>query len=242
MISVHHPEYDYFRANPDRLVRGQKLGLEIKTAGIRQANKWGDPADPDAIIPAHYRAQAQWYMGVLDYPRWDVAVSIGGAFPLIFHLTRDDEFIAELQAIAHNFWNNNVLANEPPTVDGSLDCQQYYSEKYRTTAVDVRSATKAEERAMRQYREVLAEEKDIAQRKAVLRNRLLARMGDARKITSERYGSITATAGKPSIRTDWKSLANGMLERMSEEMKKKLISSHSNLIEPVRSLRPYFIE
>lgn len=68
------------RATPDRLVLGAvapfvpERGLEAKTVGSRNADKWGPHGSQD--IPVEYWVQVVWYMHVTGLPRWDVAVWI----------------------------------------------------------------------------------------------------------------------------------------------------------------------
>ena len=59
---VQHPADEWMLATPDRLVDARR-GLELKTAGMHMASRWGEP--PDGVIPDEYYAQVQWYMGIL---------------------------------------------------------------------------------------------------------------------------------------------------------------------------------
>lgn len=107
-----HKEYPFMLANVDRLIIGQKAGLECKTAGQYSADDWA------MGIPEHYKAQVQHYMAVTGYDTWYVAVLIGGQEFKHFKITRDEQFIKELIKAEVDFWNK-VQTKTPPPLDGS---------------------------------------------------------------------------------------------------------------------------
>ena len=59
-----HSEYPFMLADVDRLIVGKEnglIGLECKTASPYSADKW-----KDGKVPAHYLAQCDHYMAVLN--------------------------------------------------------------------------------------------------------------------------------------------------------------------------------
>ncbi|MFD1206676.1 YqaJ viral recombinase family protein [Sporosarcina contaminans] len=109
-----HPEYPWMLANVDRLIVGKREGLECKTASEYLKGDWEGEE-----IPAAYLLQIQHYMAVTGYKAWYIAVLIGGNKFLYKRIERDEEIINYLITIEKDFWLNNVLAEEPPTFDGS---------------------------------------------------------------------------------------------------------------------------
>ena len=98
-------------ASPDALVVGEPEGLEIKTAGSDQSEKWDDG------VPLRYMVQVQHQMMVTGWQRWHLAVLIGGNDPRRFEIQRDDVFIAELERACGAFWRR-VLTGDPPPLEG----------------------------------------------------------------------------------------------------------------------------
>lgn len=112
---IFHPDYDFAAATPDRLIKGQQRGLEVKTAGISQARLWADGQVPDA-----YLIQVAWYQFVtrLRDP-WDIATLIGGNSFRIVPIEYSEGLGDQLLNIAGEFWTNHVLTGIPPEVEDS---------------------------------------------------------------------------------------------------------------------------
>src|SRR5690606_17643309 len=68
---------------------------------------------------AQYIVQVQHYMAVTGAKAWWLAVLIGGQRFVHKRIERDDELIQQLIEIERDFWENHVLANVPPELDGS---------------------------------------------------------------------------------------------------------------------------
>ena len=121
---LQHDEYEFMIADIDREIVGQiyingegekiKAGLECKTASEYKKDEWKDDE-----IPMEYLIQCQHYMAVTGYDAWVIAVLIGGNKFFYKVIERDDEFIEMLIKTEQDFWNNHVLANVMPPVDGS---------------------------------------------------------------------------------------------------------------------------
>ncbi|MDD3655002.1 MAG: YqaJ viral recombinase family protein [Desulfotomaculaceae bacterium] len=107
-----HKDLPFMIANIDRLVTGQRAGLECKTAGQYTADDWA------MGVPEYYQAQVQHYMAVTGYPVWFVAVLIGGQEFKYYKITRDNYFIRQLIEAETEFWNM-VETRTPPPVDGT---------------------------------------------------------------------------------------------------------------------------
>lgn len=109
-----HPKHPFMLANVDRLVVGEKTGLECKTASEYLRDQWKDEE-----IPASYLLQCQHYMAVTGYKNWYIAVLIGGNKFIYKKVERDEELIEYLIDIESTFWNDHVLKEIPPEFDGS---------------------------------------------------------------------------------------------------------------------------
>lgn len=122
---LQHKDYPFMLANVDRLVIGEKAGLECKTASEYKLKLW----DEDKV-PQEYILQCQWYMAVTGLPKWYIAVIIGGNKFVTKEVEKDEELIDYLIEIAKNFWENHVMKNIPPSVDGSSACTLLLNELY----------------------------------------------------------------------------------------------------------------
>lgn len=111
---LQHPEYPWMLANVDRLIVGEKIGLECKTASEYFKKEWGDEE-----VPTAYILQCQHYMAVTGYEAWWIAVLIGGNKFVYKKIEREEELIQYIIDIEKSFWQNHVEKNEPPMFDGS---------------------------------------------------------------------------------------------------------------------------
>ena len=205
--TVRHPSSAIALATPDRIatVAGEDRLLEIKTANIRQLDKWGEEDD---AVPEQYLAQVQWTMACVGLQSADLAVLLAGDTFRVYHLKRDLELESMLLEAAERFWRDHVQTRTPPPVDGSPSCTAWLRERFQadkgailpadieTTLIASRfdAARKAEEKAAAEL--------------AAAKNELLARMAavGAEKIVGDRWRcSYSLTKG--ATKTDWEAVA-----------------------------------
>jgi putative phage-type endonuclease len=122
-------EYPFMLANVDRLISGENMGLECKTASAYNADKWtGDS------VPSHYEIQCHHYMAVTGAEAWYLAVLIMGREFKYKRIDRDEELIQNLIAIEREFWEGHVLTGNMLDPDGS-DISNEVINRYFPTAV-----------------------------------------------------------------------------------------------------------
>lgn len=122
-------EYPFMLANVDRLISGENMGLECKTASAYNSDKWtGDS------VPAHYEIQCHHYMAVTGAESWYLAVLIMGREFKYKMIDRDEELIQNLITIEREFWEEHVLTGNMPDPDGS-DISNEVINRYFPTAV-----------------------------------------------------------------------------------------------------------
>ncbi len=112
-------------ADFDRLIIGQKAGLECKTVSPYAGEQWKDEK-----IPLHYQLQVQHYLAVSGFDCWYVAALILGQEFLIRKIVRDEELIKDLITIEERFWNENVVKRIMPEPDGSKNCYEQIAKMY----------------------------------------------------------------------------------------------------------------
>ena len=106
-------KYPWMLASVDRMIVGERAGLECKTTTEFNKSIWGD--NSALGIPIAYYCQVQWYMTVLGYPKWYIACLIGGQTYVWKEIPRDDIFIGELIMKSGIFWDcvKNDICPEP---------------------------------------------------------------------------------------------------------------------------------
>jgi putative phage-type endonuclease len=120
-----HPEYSFMHANIDRDVVGEKALLECKTTNAFNADSW-----EGEHVPPAYICQLQHYMACLDYEKAYIAVLIGGQKFVWKEVERDDEFIEMMIEAEKYFWEENVLKELPPEIDGSKSAAELLNKMY----------------------------------------------------------------------------------------------------------------
>lgn len=112
-------------ADFDRLIVGQRAGLECKTVSPYSSDKWADDH-----IPLHYQMQVQHYLAVSGFDCWYVAALILGKELIIRRIDRDEELISYLTTIEERFWREHVEARIPPEPDGTKSCSEQIARMY----------------------------------------------------------------------------------------------------------------
>ena len=114
-------------ADFDRLIVGEKAGLECKTVSPYSADKWSD-----GKIPMHYQMQLQHYLAVSGYDCWYIAALIFGRDFIIRKIERDEELINNLIVIEENWWKKHIVENTIPEPDGSTAYTKLLNEYYHS--------------------------------------------------------------------------------------------------------------
>lgn len=121
----YNEQHPHMLADFDRLIVGQRAGLECKTVSPYNANKWDD-----GKIPIHYQMQVQHYLAVSGFDCWYIAALILGTGFVIRRIDRDEELIRYLIAIEEHFWKNNVIGRIMPDPDGSNGYSEILKKQY----------------------------------------------------------------------------------------------------------------
>lgn len=169
-----HDDYPYMLANVDRLVNGERAGLEIKTANGFKAKAWEGDEIPDA-----YYLQCQWYLFVTGLEKWYIACLIGGQRFVWKEIPRNEDDIKALRNAAQFFWEVNVQTNVAPDLDGSDGTTEalgaMYNKPIDSSVVNLPSAAQA---AIETLDQLAVTEKIIAEQKAQAQNVLKAQLGN----------------------------------------------------------------
>lgn len=170
--TVRDREEPFLLANVDRMIVGDDAGLECKTCSAYKAREWDDDKVPDS-----YYVQCQHYMLVTGLPRWYIACLIGGQHYVWKAIERNEDDIAALLEAERGFWRH-VKDCTPPAVDGSDSCSEALAERFRGGAQNIITLSEADQRAVRELRELEESKKQIEYRMEELKNQIKASMGD----------------------------------------------------------------
>lgn len=105
--SKRHP---FMLAHPDRLVTGERRGLELKMRV--SGHGWGQEGTDQ--VPDDVLLQCQHYMAVHGYQEWDVLAFIGGTGTQLYHIRRDPQIVRQLVDAEGEFWHRVETGNPPP--------------------------------------------------------------------------------------------------------------------------------
>ena len=99
-----HPEHPFMRVTPDRIVKGRKKILEVKSTAISM----GD------TIPDYYLCQVMYQMYVTGIHEAELIYIQGGLTFGRFIVEYDEAFAEFLAGEVTRFWNENVLGMKEP--------------------------------------------------------------------------------------------------------------------------------
>lgn len=112
-----HPLYSFMLADVDYFVRlpdGETAILEIKTTNYNATDAWWQ--DGREAVPPYYEAQGRHYMAVMDADRVFFCCLYGNTEDesIIREIRRDMAYEQEMVYLEQYFWENHVLAKNPP--------------------------------------------------------------------------------------------------------------------------------
>lgn len=198
-----HPDYDYMRATPDRVVRGRKKLLECKTTLT--------DVDTDDIFP-HWIAQCQYQMYVTGIHDVDLAWLVKGRYFGYENIQYDAEFAEFIAERVKEFWNDCVIGGKEPELISAEDFATKGSDPGKN--VDADDKALGEILSLRKLNEIMSRDEAEADS---LKNGIKLYMGEAESISFE--GKVLAT---------WKSGSRGRTFRLKDKNIDELINKEDN--------------
>jgi predicted phage-related endonuclease len=229
---------DIWRCTPDFDVLDDSAapGLEVKTAGLRMASRWGETGSDE--IPEHYLVQVQAYLELLDAPAWHVAALIGGQERRDYRVVRDRDLGAAIREAGERFWRDHVVPERPP-VDGSDQCREAIARLLPRADGVLRAASEAELGLVSAWREARLVAEGAEAEAAELGNRVRMAIAEADGIIGP-FGKIYFKNVKGRTTTDYRGIAMEYLATLAPHQVADLLARYQTTGEPTRSLRPYF--
>lgn len=185
MMSYGIAEIPYLRGHIDRILIGEKAGLECKTTSAWNRTDY----DSGNIPPAHY-AQCQFYMLVTGFDHWYYAVKRDNRQFYVQCVDRDDEFIRNMIDACAEFWND-VQTGTAPAVDGSESTTETLSRLHGADqAKDDQYTIRLGEDAVGDLNEatkIKKLESELKKERAVYENQIRKLIGDYQHATAGDY-------------------------------------------------------
>lgn len=171
----------WMAANPDATVLpgngvAEEYGLECKST--RSEDGFGKSGSD--ILPVEYQLQGHWYMACTGFKRWDFAVffTISDEFRW-YTIERDDDVLKNIVDRCRDWWDEHIVAGNPPPIDWSDSASEYLRSKFPVPKSPLREAMTAEISLSNQIHdlqdEISAKEKELK----AMKNRLIESIGDA---------------------------------------------------------------
>lgn len=167
-------ENPFMLANIDRMVVGEKAGLECKTVNAYNSDKWKDGA-----VPEHYQIQCHHYMMVTGAKHWYIAAVILGVGFVYHKIERDEELIAYLSHMETKFWTEHVLKRVIPTPDGSMACDEVLSRYYPNAVTEKTVEIKEFEEKLKRREELMELLEKMEQEKKQIEQEIKLEMKDS---------------------------------------------------------------
>ena len=190
---------EWLLANVDRLVVGEKAGLECKTANGFAGKEWEDDKVPDS-----YYLQCQHYMMATGCEKWYIACLIGGNHFVYKEIPRNEDDITSLYAAEKAFWTVNVKGGIMPEVDGSDSCTAALRERFPGGSAEEVTLPDAAIGILDNLDQLKETKKDIEGQIGKAQNEICAMLGDCevgyageRKVTwKTQAGRVTVNSKK----------------------------------------------
>jgi putative phage-type endonuclease len=198
-----HPEHDWWAGIPDRAVKGQPLGLEIKTAGWRARDKWGTPGTDE--IPDYYHTQGAWYIPLLGAEAMDFPVLFSGQEYAEYTIRRDLELEGLLMEAAERFIRDALDKNIAPEMREPVSADRYIRARFPQNTRPLVQADPELTKVIAELRDARSALAIAEKREALLTAKVKAAIGDADGVASE-LGNLTWKTAKGRASLDAKAL------------------------------------
>lgn len=191
----------FMLADVDRMIVGENVGLECKTASPYMADHWRDDN-----IPLSYLIQCYHYMSVCNADAWYIAVVIYGKDFKYYRIERDDEAIELIIRIEKDFWYNHIIPKVLPDPDGSKTADSAIAERFKESQ-DITIPLSGFNERLQRRQELINVIDHMEREKRQIDQELKLYLGDAEVAENDQY------------RVSWRNISRNSLDekRLKEE-------------------------
>jgi len=147
--------YPWAHANVDRMVVGERAGLECKTTSTLNLKRF-----KGGEFPSEYYCQCVHYLAITGYDRWYLAVLVLGREFYTYTIERDQSEIDSLMAAEKEFWTM-VESGNPPGFTGAESEEKTLETLYGPETDPGMIDLVGMDSALRRYQEAAAQIKHI---------------------------------------------------------------------------------
>ena len=224
LLELWHPEFDYLGGHLDGIVYsrdGIVVGFaDAKTTSFMRQKEWGDAGTDD--IPQEYHFQFAHYSELLRlklgraFPCY-VPVVIGGQDDRVFKVEHSEAMVADLYPILHEFWNDYVLAQVPPSAEPTELGKKALSKLYPADTGEVIETDDQLTKEAKFLKTAKQETKEAEAVQVASENRIKDRMESASRLEGDKW-YITWKKNKDGKNVDWEAIARRMAADIQEEL------------------------
>lgn len=205
------PRFDarrpWMRGTPDALCQEGARGVDAKFASWHQAHLWGPTVDE---IPERVYLQAVWYMALMDFEVWDIALLVEGAFR-IYTVLRDRDVEERVIATVEAWYQRYLVGDERPPLGRSPAAKEWLRHRYPVhKRPDLRTATAEEARLLDDYVAIRGALCGLTEQREAMEFQLEEAIGE-REGLEWPDGKFTWRKTKDGRTTDWESMAIGLM-------------------------------
>lgn len=167
-------------------------GVEVKThqwfaaRAIYERKDNGVPID----VPPDKRIQCAWYMALYGIKRWRLVALVDTSHRRTYDVPHDQAVEDYLLEEAETFWRKHVIANVPPSSDGSNSFGEYLKRKFDTNRPELTQSTAEIDELAGELWTLRIEEVGRAKRIEAIKQKIQEHIGDAAGVNTA-HGPIT---------------------------------------------------
>lgn len=225
---VRDKEHPFLGGHPDRLVIGQRRGVEVKTVRGKGAQEWSAPGEPQKV-PKHYYVQCMHYLGVMRFETWDLVPLFNMSAMRIYEILANPQVIAILRDKAVAFHQRFIAGDELPPMEPSEAAQAYLKATYPGNTMETFVAANPEqEEWISKWLEAKAKREKAEEEENRWKLKLQAAIGSASGIQGA-TDVITWKKDRDSMAlvTDWEAILREVAEQHHLNVPAELIVRHT---------------
>lgn len=167
-------EYPWMLANVDRVVVGEKAGLECKTVSqLSKVNFKG------CEVPDHYYIQCLHYLIVTGWDKWYLCLLKFQEEPYVFEIDASDPDVQKIMnaliEIEKEFWDD-VQHRNPPVIDESASTTETLLQMYPAESSD--EVMPLDDSWLEDLQNTKTKIKELEKRKTLLENKIKSEMAE----------------------------------------------------------------
>ncbi len=215
-----HPEKPWAGATPDAIAN-DRLVVECKIVGWNTARQWGGTEEGADGVPAAVLCQVHWQSWIarsLNIAPCEMAevAAVHGTKMQIYEIPINESFVSDLVEIGEMFWNDNVIKNKMPMIEGDSANDIIAAIHPKHLKEDLLPMTDGIRTLALKYEGARAVEKEATEFKETLGAQLKAMIGDNAGYIDE--DGFKATWKTSKGRISWKSVAEAAGKRLDHHI------------------------